>query len=284
METEKSSTPVVDKAVTDTYTELIELEYTDPKSKERQLYLIKFLTDRAIAPQLKYKAIDKSDILPDSSKWKETRLGRAIIGEREYVTRDEVMRALVSSKVFRRTYYRKAYEGLKETYIGKQDKDYSDLLTEIYEDDPDLNEIYVRLVEEQEGVTITSAKQLQELTGIDRLKWDELSDKDARAEARRQIGDTFIKAMKYRYAKALEEMLDKGAKYSDLLKTDPAKYHLSDSDRADVIQEAIFNSFELGETEDMNKHLQDIVMTIEAPHEVVLLASKRHADEWNTQE
>ena len=81
METEKSSTPVVDKAVTDTYQELMELEYTDPKSKERQLYLIKFLTDRAIAPQLKYKAIDKSDILPDSSKWKETRLGRAIIGK-----------------------------------------------------------------------------------------------------------------------------------------------------------------------------------------------------------
>ena len=59
--------------------------------------------------------------------------------------------------------------------MGDESKTYEDLFTEIYQDETYLNEIFVRLVEETEGVAITSAKQLQELTGITEIYgyWDE---------------------------------------------------------------------------------------------------------------
>jgi len=299
MSTKEHATPVVSKAYKETFLELLEPEKTEPINTDREGFLYKFIMDRANTKILFLKGhVWKLNLPPEERKKQglptieesEAKL-KEYLGRYPKITTDtelyvhtfiwlqtlNLLDALYNNKTFRRTFYRKAYEGLKEEYTGK---DYSDLLTEIYENNKPLNEIFVRLVEEQEKVAITSAKQLQELTGIDRINEDELSDKDARAEARSQMKDTFIKAMKYRYAMALEKLLDGGGKYSDLLKTDPAKYHLKDSDKKDAIQEAIYYSFELGDAPDMKKNLQDTANSIKAPYETVLLSSQRHNTDY----
>jgi len=148
--------------------------------------------------------------------------------------------------------YKRSYEELKT--LGDQDSTYwTDLLQEIYEDEAYQNEIFVRLVEEQYKVEITSAKQLQELTGITALYnyWDKgkgfLSDEEAialakkqnkplksykatpaqsKAEATRQLQEIFTTAMYYRYSKTLEGMLEAGATYKDLLQLDPKQFNL----------------------------------------------------------
>ena len=154
---------------------------------------------------------------------------------------DSVVEALIKSSEFKDSLYKKYYERLKA--LGDESKSYGDLFTEIYQDETYLNEIFVRLVEETEGVSITSAKQLQELTGITEIYgyWDEEkgetvpygdkkpTKKEAQEIAFKQVEDTFIKAMSYRYSKALEDILEAGGKYSDLLQVKPSYFNLPET-------------------------------------------------------
>lgn len=275
MNVEQSNTPIVDKAITEALIELEKTGKTGYAINDQMGYVYNFILNRTSELQLVYKAIDKSDIREDRSNWKQSKLGKAIQADIGEIASDRVIGALTNSKAFLQVYYEKAYKGLKES--DTQYESWGDLLTEIYEEDLMLNEIFVRLVEEQEGVLITSAKQLQELTGITHI--GEGTDKQTRAEAFKQMEGTFTNAMKYRYAKELEAMLDGGGKYSDLLQTDPAKYHLKESDRAEVIRTAIYNSFELGDIATMRPNIRDIAKTIGAPYDIVLSASPTNNDE-----
>ncbi len=272
MNIEEHNTPVVDNAINETLKELQNLNKAGPIETERLRFLITYFIDRRSMQLLKYQSIDASDIFPNRSNYNDTELYKEIVKDNspEDVQSNEMVKALRNKKTYRRTYYRKAYQGLKDTEIHKG---WIDLLTEIYEDDKALNEIFVKLVEEQRNVTITSAKALQEITGIYRLGYDQSHEK---VEARRQMEHIFTSAMRYRYEKALEEMLDGGEKYSDLIKTDPAKYHLTDSDKEDAIQEAIYNSFELGDTPTIRPNIEDVAKAIGASFEVVVLSSQRH--------
>ena len=49
---------------------------------------------------------------------------------------------------------------------------------------------------------------------------------------------------------SLEKLLDEGGTYSDLLKTSPAEFHLPEGYKDEAILEAIYYSFELGDTPD----------------------------------
>lgn len=272
MNIEEHNTPVVDNAINETLKELLNLNIAEPIVTERLGFLLNYFIDRASMQQLKYHSIDINDILPNRSIYNDQELFKEIEKENspEDVQSNEMVRALRNKKTYRQTYYRKVYQGLKETEIHKG---WIDLLTEIYEDDKALNEIFVRLVEEQRNVTIASAKTLQEITGIYRLGFDKSNEKE---EARRQMEHIFTSAMRYRYENALEEMLDRGHQYGNLLKTAPAKFNLSDSHKEDAIQEAIYNSFELGETPTIRPNIEDVAKTIGAPLEVVLQSSQRH--------
>ena len=150
---------------------------------------------------------------------------------------ETLIKAFQNSPEVKDRLYKESYQRLKA--LGDEDKDYSDLLTEIYQDEPSLNEIFVRIIEEEEGVEITSAKQLQELTGIEELypemnlpkeeRKKKTTKTEAKQEAVRQIEDTFIKAMNYRYSKTLEDMLEAGAKYKDLLQINPQDFNLPET-------------------------------------------------------
>ncbi len=272
MNIEEHNTPIVDNAINETLKELLNLNIAESIATERLGFLLNYFMDRGSMQLLKYLRIDTNDILPNQSNYNDTELFKEIVKDNgsEDILSNEMVRALRNKKAYRRTYYRKVYQGLKDTEIHKG---WIDLLTEIYEDDKALNEIFVRLVEEQRNITIASAKALQEITGIYRLGYDQSHEK---VKARRQMEHVFTSAMRYRYEKALEEMLDGGEKYSDLLKTAPAKFNLPDSHKEDAIQEAIYNSFELGDTPTIRPNIEDVAKAIGAPLEVVLRSSQRH--------
>jgi hypothetical protein len=272
MNIEEHNTPVVDNAINETIKELLNLNTAVPINTERLKLLLNYFIDRGSIQLLKNLFLNINGILPDRTNYAGAELYQEIVTDisPEDILNNEMVRALRNKKTYRRTYYRKVYQGLKDTEIHKG---WIDLLTEIYEDDKALNEIFVRLVEEQRNVTITSAKALQEITGIYRLGYDKSYEKEG---ARRQMEHVFTSAMRYRYEKALEEMLDKGEKYSDLLNIAPAKFNLPDSQKDDAIQEAIYNSFELGDTPTIRPNIEDVAKAIGAPFQVVQQSSQRH--------
>lgn len=173
---------------------------------------------------------------------------------KEDITRgvSSLTKALQNNPLIKDQLYKRSYEELKA--LGDQDSTYwIDILQQIYEDEAYLNEIFVRLVEEQYKTEITSAKQLQELTGITALYnyWDKdkgfleedkaksLAKKQkkplssykatpaqSKAEATRQLQELFTTAMYYRYSTTLEGMIEEGAKYKDLLQLKPEQFNL----------------------------------------------------------
>jgi hypothetical protein len=274
MNIEEHNTPVVDNAITETLKELLNLNKTGSVAAERLRFMVHYFIDRGSSQLLKYQSIYKDDILPNRSNYNDTGLFRDIVKDNspEDVQNNEMVRALRNKKIYRLTYYRKAYEGLRDTEIHKG---WIDLLTEIYEDDKALNEIFVRLVEEQRKVTITSAEALQESIGMYRLGYDKSNEKE---NARRQMEHIFTSAMRYRYEKALEEMLEGGKEYSDLLKTVPAQFNLPEGCKEDAIDEAIYYYFELGDPT-MRPNSEDVAKAIVAPPEVVQRSGlKYHSD------
>lgn len=215
---------------------------------------------------------------------------------------DNVVEALIKSSEFKDSLYKKSYERLKA--LGDESKSYGDLFTEIYQDETYLNEIFVRIVEETEGVAITSAKQLQELTGITEIYgyWDEEkgetvpygdkkpTKKEAQEIAFKQIEEAFTSAMSYRYSKALEDILEAGGKYSDLLQVKPSFFNLPESwsgtlatDQYSSILWAIENAFLIGEPNtSVRPDLKAIAQEIEAPYSVLMDAHKI-CNKWKLQ-
>ena len=215
---------------------------------------------------------------------------------------DNVAQALIKSSEFKDSLYKKSYDRLKA--LGDENKSYGDLFTEIYEDETYLNEIFVRIVEETEGVAITSAKQLQELTGITEIYgyWDEEkgetvpygdkkpTKKEAQEIAFKQIEATFTSAMSYRYSKALEDILDAGGKYNDLLQVKPSYFNLPETwsgclptDQYSSILWAIENAFLIGEPNtSVRPDLKAIAQEIEAPYSVLMDAHKI-CNKWKLQ-
>ena len=85
----------------------------------------------------------------------------------------KVADTIIKSKEFKDEIYNKSYNKLKA--LVDKGETFGDIFTEIYEDEGYLNDIFIRLIEDKEGVAITSAKQLQELSGITEIYgyWDE---------------------------------------------------------------------------------------------------------------
>lgn len=273
MHIDEHNTPVVDNAIIETLKELLERQKTMPAEKDRLGFLLNYFTDKRSTQLLKYRAAGQRYLSPNRSDYGDPEPVRKAERDNEDIMNDVMVRALQNKKIYRHTYYRKAYEGLRDTEVHKG---WSDLITEIYEDDKALNEIFVRLVEEKEKTTIASAKALQEITGIHRLGYDKNFEKE---EARRQMEHVFASAMRYRYERFLEEILDGGGKYSDLVRTDPAAFHLPESYREDAVREAIYNSFELGDTPPDMPDLTGIANAVGAPYEIILQSGRRHSAE-----
>jgi hypothetical protein len=216
---------------------------------------------------------------------------------------DRVIEAIVKSTEFEDSVYKKSYEMLKG--VRKAGGSWGDLFTEIYTDELYLNELFVKLVEEEEKVAVTSAKQLQEITGITELYsyWDgeknedryygdkKPTNKEAQKIAEKEVADVFTKAMYYRYSRALKSILEAGGKYIDLLNLKPSFFNLPETwegclatDQYSSILWAIEDSFLIGEpTSTIRPDLRTIAKDIEAPYSV-LLDSHKICNGWRLQE
>ena len=197
--------------------------------------------------------------------------------------KDSAISAIEGSEEFRNLRYQKSYEALKNA--SKGEISWSELFTEIYTDDYELNEIFVRLVEEQDGIEITSAKQLQKVTGITEIRsyWKgeesiEYPDtkegkKQAQAQAKKETEECFTLAMEFRYRNLLECMLKTGAKYKDLLSIEPGKFYLPKEKQEEIIKMTLTLYYNLMEPSFFRPDLKTIAEEIEAPYGVLLEAA-----------
>jgi hypothetical protein len=207
---------------------------------------------------------------------------------------DIVAQSLINSSEYKDELYQKSYERLKT--LGDNNTTYGDLLGEIYEGEYHLSEIFVRIVEETEGVLITSAKQLQELTGVEEIYgyWDHKkgetvpygdktpTKKEAQEIATKELKGIFTEAMFYRYRKALDSIIEAGGKYQDLLKVKPSYFNLPEKwetviskDQYTTILYALDEAFLIGEVNSSIKpDLRSIAKEIEAPYSVLMDAHK----------
>lgn len=199
---------------------------------------------------------------------------------------------LEKSSEFKDKLYKKSYDKLKA--LVDEGKTFGDIFSEIYSDEGYLNDIFIRLIEDKEGVAITSAKQLQELSGVTEIYgyWDEdksetiqykdkaiSTKKEAQDEAKRQIEDTFIQGMYNRYFTTLEDMLEAGAKYKDILLLEPKDFNLPNQwsgtlakNKEEAILWAISFTYLINEPSGlmMLPSLRSIAEEIEAPYSVLM--------------
>ena len=198
-----------------------------------------------------------------------------------------VIGALSKSFEFKDLIYKKNYEGLRAS--GKEGSTYYDLLSQIYQDCNLLNEIFIRIVEETEGVEITNVKQLQDLTGITEVYGDpeeegykEPTKQQAKKEALKQLEDVFIKGMSYRYSATLINLLQEGANYTDLLNINPSAFNLPETwtgtiakDKYTSILWAIEEVFRIGEpATSVKPSLKFVAKEINAPLSVLMDVNK----------
>lgn len=146
--------------------------------------------------------------------------------------------SLMFSYTWRKAYYQEAYDLLTSQKDDDTVGSWSDLFSEITQEDLALNEIYIRLIEEQEGVKITDVAQLQTITGIEEITgvWNEEKGEtvpyndyvieDPKAEALKQLEETLLSARFYRYLTDTEEKLRSGALYPEVAATELVAYGL----------------------------------------------------------
>jgi hypothetical protein len=184
--------------------------------------------------------------------------------------------------------YEKTYKAFRDS--SSETETWQGLFTEIPPAESFIHEIFVRLVEEQEKVEITSAKQLQDITGItpiygyrDAEKGETVpsegkkivTKKQAQAEAYEQVEETFTKAMQFRYERFLKERLRNGDKYKDLLEVNPSSFYLPEDYKETAIKRAVSQYFELWDTSRLKPDFGSITDKIDAPYSFVINASKQ---------
>jgi hypothetical protein len=200
---------------------------------------------------------------------------------------------VIKSREFKDTLYKKSYDKLKD--LVDEGIDFQTIFTEVYDDESYLNDIFIRLIEDKNKVAITSAKQLQELSGITEIygEWDNETEKikpypgkeaistkkEAQEEALKQMEHTLILGMYNRYFTTLEDMLEAGAKYKDILLLSPKDFNLPDQwsgtlakNKEEVILWAIGFTYLINEPGSlmMLPSLRAIAEEIEAPYSVLM--------------
>jgi hypothetical protein len=204
-----------------------------------------------------------------------------------------VVDTLIKSREYKDKLYKKSYDKLKA--LVDEGTDFQTIFTEVYDDESYLNDIFIRLIEDKNKVVITSAKQLQELSGITEIygEWDNETEKikpypgkeaistkkEAQDEAKKQIEDCFIQGMYNRYSTTLEDMLEAGAKYKDILLLSPKDFNLPDQwsgtlakNKEEVILWGIGFTYLINEPGSlmMLPSLRAIAEEIEAPYSVLM--------------
>ena len=178
-------------------------------------------------------------------------------------------------------YYQKVYSYLKNLENLEEVHHWSDIIDEMHQENYTLSEIFVRLVEEQESVSVTGSVQLQDLVGIysylgyyyneDYIKLS--TEQEQKQQATREFEITFLQAMFYRYLRNLEDCLNTGGKYKELLNIKPVNFNLHKSQVEKLkdygIKYILATKYNLL-SPDLSPDLQDIAKILEAPYPLML--------------
>lgn len=159
------------------------------------------------------------------------------------------------------------------------------ITTVVYCDDSQSNEAFIDIVENMYNTKVKDAKHLQELTGIAKISLEDLRE-------------TIYLARQEKFYDVLNDALNNGAKYIDLLKYEPKDYGLPDSwevegygkypyrktmNRDKLIKRAIHFAFSLGEPFSIiNIHpdLRTISEILEAPYSLILESYNYYKPDW----
>ena len=177
---------------------------------------------------------------------------------------------------------RKWYAYLKELYedTGSWQRVFSDFVPE----EDYICTVFVSLVEEKTGKTITSATELLDATGIRAYgsfneDKDEVipyatkaTDKQIQADTQEQVEDLFLRAMEHRYYEALYNLLKNGGNYSDLLAVKPSRFYLPEGSREKAIKQTLCIYYSLYDPIGCRPDIKTIAERIDAPYSVVLSA------------
>jgi len=169
--------------------------------------------------------------------------------------------------------YREIYSKVKERR-AKGDSWPDIYTTDIYCDDPQSNEIMIRIVEEEIGGHLKDAKHLQAYTDISK-------------ELIKELEETFCWALEYRYSCFLDYMLTNGAKYQELLEVEPQDFRLPEkwkgflqfdgktpADKNISVGYAIIFRYSIMESSFCRPSLREIAEATEAPYSFILEAYK----------
>lgn len=204
-----------------------------------------------------------------------------------------IVDTLIKSREYKDKLYKKSYDKMKA--LVDEGTVFQTIFTEVYDDESYLNDIFIRLIEDKNGVAITSAKQLQELSGITEIygEWDNdtgkikpypgkeaiSTKKEAQEEALRQMEHTLTQGMFNRYFTTIEDMLEAGAKYKDILLLSPKDFNLPDQwsgtlakNKEEIILWAIGFTYQVNEPGSlmMLPSLRTVAEEIEAPYSVLM--------------
>jgi hypothetical protein len=198
-------------------------------------------------------------------------------------TFNRTLRDVSKTSHFRSIFYEEIYKGLKEYY--EKEQSWQKLLFEGLTDDEDMfDAVFVKLVEENTGKTITSIEKLQEATGIyeidscfyqaihpENTPTPPLTKKQRRSDAELHVMITFFNAMRYRYQSALEFCLSNGGKYQDLLNINPESFNLIEAFREHTIPRAIQTFIYDVPTE---PDIRSLAESLEAPYSLLIKAKQ----------
>lgn len=132
--------------------------------------------------------------------------------------------------------------------------------TEVYDED-EYHDAFLDIVEEKTGEKIRTAEDLKRLIGHD--TGDAINDWQK----------IIVSAGRARYDRALEECLDNGGKYADLLKIDPETFELSKDEQLKRIPGVISCWAHLMEGAFIRPDLSVVADKLEAPFSVIFKAA-----------
>ena len=167
--------------------------------------------------------------------------------------------------------YKKA---IAECYL--RTKDWNKVIsTTVYSDINEANESFIDYVEETYQTKVKDATHLRKLCNIN-------TDKDGDGATLNELEDVILLSRLTKYLRALDNALNKGAMYKDLLQIKPKDYGLPEawsrsycSDQNSSILWAIATHFLILEPGNMIRpELRVIAQEIEAPYSVLLDAHK----------
>jgi hypothetical protein len=196
---------------------------------------------------------------------------------------DEALIEMLTTSRYRQILYQTIYNGLQELYMTEESWEKLLILAK-HSGDEIVNEIFVRLVEENTGESITSYQQLQKATGIYNLNdvgyikkeinapedW-EPTEKVTKAEAESRMEICFFMAMRHRYRLALEEGLRNGGKYPDLLKINPTTFYLPNK----IQEPAIIRALETYICDlPIKPDIRSLAESLEAPYSLLIKAKQ----------